>query len=356
MVTNPSEIVWSDPVLPLVRDPEWEIRVKRHMGIVPDFMKQTAPSRWLREVNLLWSGYPFTHTTKRDRDIAFLVISQENACRYCYGAARALLRIQGYGDALITQLERETQLAELDEREQAFVAFCRDLARSKPRPGRAAREKLIALGYSPLTVLEIAFVIALNCFGNRITTLLACPPPLGLERMAYSWWFAPLRPLLGRMMGRAAPILEMPPFQEESASAVALALRGLPAAGLLDQTLRDAFDSPVLPRQTKALMFAVIARSLQCLRCELEARAMLESSGLSPQEVSASLDTLTAPREDPEAQALIEWARGTVHYESHVVQQRTRELVAKVGPDKALEAVGLAALANATVRLAMLLE
>jgi hypothetical protein len=48
--------------------------------------------------------------------------------------------------------------------------------------------------------------------------------------------------------------------------------------------------------------------------------------------------------------------RDTVHYQTAAIQDRTRMLVATLGNTAALEAIGIAALANSTVRLAMLLE
>jgi hypothetical protein len=53
---------------------------------------------------------------------------------------------------------------------------------------------------------------------------------------------------------------------------------------------------------------------------------------------------------------LLDWVRGTVHYETGPVQEATRALCARIGEAALLEAVGVAALANATVRVATLLE
>ena len=72
--------------------------------------------------------------------IGSMVTAQENACRYCYGANRAFMKMLGYSEAFIQSVERDVQLAEMDPRERAFVDFCRNLARSRPRPSRSARE------------------------------------------------------------------------------------------------------------------------------------------------------------------------------------------------------------------------
>jgi hypothetical protein len=45
-----------------------------------------------------------------------------------------------------------------------------------------------------------------------------------------------------------------------------------------------------------------------------------------------------------------------VYYQTAMVQKQTAALAAEIGDAAILEAIGVAALANATVRLAMLLE
>ena len=53
---------------------------------------------------------------------------------------------------------------------------------------------------------------------------------------------------------------------------------------------------------------------------------------------------------------LLSWSRDTVSYDTPSIQRKTRALAASLGDAKLLEAIGTASLANATVRLAMLLE
>ena len=69
-----------------------------------------------------------------------------------------------------------------------------------------------------------------------------------------------LRPMLATANRRSAPVptdFKLPagaPFAE-----ITNALSGLPAAYLLHEALTGAFDSPVLSRRVKALMFGVVA-------------------------------------------------------------------------------------------------
>lgn len=354
-VTNLADIEWSEPILPFTPDPQWDAEVKRTLGAVPEFVRRVAPSPWLRKLVLSWSSYRFSHLPARLVDIGFLVTSQEHSCRYCYGAARAQMRILGYGEELIGKIEQQARLAELAERERAFIQFCRNLARSNPRPGRLAREQLVALGFSPLAVAEMAFMIASYCARNRVATFLACPPELRLEKMAVNWLGRLIRPLIVRQLRKAAPDPSADGGrQEDPLSPLALPLRGLPAAELLQEALDEAFASPVIPKVTKAMMFAVVARALECRFCEQEMCEVLRSEGVGSTEVDAALSALTSPRLDATGQALVAWVRDTVRYQPIAIQQQTRALLAQVGPAVTLEAVGVAALANAAVRLAML--
>jgi alkylhydroperoxidase family enzyme len=120
--------------------------------------------------------------------------------------------------------------------------------------------------------------------------------------------------------------------------------------------LDGAFASEVLGPKTKGLMFAVIARTLGCPHCEREARRMLADEGLDSAEVDAALATLQTNRLPSDQSDLLPWSRDTVSYDTASIQRKTRALAASLGDAKLLEAIGVASLANATVRLAMLLE
>ena len=356
LATSPADIEITGPVLPVAPDAAWETEVRRVMGMVPDWMRRVSPSPWVRSVCLDWGSYQYDALPIRMRDIGFLVTSQENSCRYCYGVSRAMMRLLGYSDDLITRIEREAQLAELDPRERAFIAFCRNLARSNPRPSRAARLELIAMGFSPVEVAEMAFMIANFCFGNRITTFLASPPDTSLENVAQSWMGKLLRPLIARQLRRRPAPREATDRNPSTLSPIARALEGLPAAAVFQDALDAAFASPVISARAKMLMFGVIARSLECPFCENETIQRLSQLGMPAPAVLASLDSLSDPELDPAEAPLLAWARDTVRYQTLDIQKRTHALRERIGPERTLEAIGVAGLANATVRLAMLLE
>ena len=135
MPTLINEIEWSEPILPVVEDTEWRKQVKHELGgESPDLMMIVSPSEWLRIVCLKWPRYLPQEFSLRLADIATLVCAQENACRYCYGIAKAQLKLFGYSEKLVSKIEMGVHLAELDEKELTFIQFCRNLARSSPRP------------------------------------------------------------------------------------------------------------------------------------------------------------------------------------------------------------------------------
>lgn len=358
------EIRWGEPILAPVADAAWEAEIKRRGGRVSEVDRRVMPSPWLREASLGVTTYRPGEMPPHLFNIGLLVTSQENSCRYCYGARRAYMKILGYSESFINRIERDVHMAELDDGERAFIAFCRNLARSRPRPAKADCGALIKAGFTQAVVDEMALVIAMGCFYNRIGILIACPPEQEFERMANGW--------LGRLIGVAGPVTRALAARKRRARPAAAVdsrllanapfgpilarLAGLEGAVIMRSALEGAFVSNVLPRSTKALMFAVVARTLGCGHCESEACGLLSAEGLDGPEIEAALATLHSKRLRPHEGGLLSWVRDTVHYQTAAIQGRTRALAKQIGNAAALEAIGVAALANATVRLGMLLE
>lgn len=356
-----SEIQWGDPVLPVAHDVAWEAELKSRGAQVLEVDRRVAPSRWLREAAYEATNYVPAALPERLHRIGSMVTAQENSCRYCYGANRAYMKVLGYSESFIQQVERDVQTAELDEKERAYIAFCRSLARSRPRPAAAERVALLKLGYTPEQIGEIAFAISLGCFYNRVSTLLACPPEQKFERMAsgpFRWLLALAIPLMKKFAPRRP--LEAAPDRATLAAGpfgvVVAPLAGLRAGAVMKAALDGSFETGVLSRSAKALMFAVVARTLGCPHCEAAATRLLLEEGLSQSEIDNAMATLRCPRLAQREAGLMAWARETVYYEPSSIQQKTRALGAELGADALLEAIGVASLANGTVRLAMLLE
>lgn len=358
MTQSVFEIEWADPILPLVKDSNWETKVKKQLGYVPDVLIRVSGSSWLREMLLNTLLIKVREFPGHLSDIGGLVVSQENACRYCYGIARAQMKLFGYSDKTIRSIERDMLLAELDEKDRAFISFCRNLARSNPRPSKAEQDKLLKCGFSPLAVTEISIYIVKYCFTNRIATFISSPPMYEFERLSNSLLGRILRPLIARKIRSKGWFGEQPideyrgPFSD-----VFKALDGIPAAAIFQEGLEGAFSSRVLSNELKVLMFAVVARSLGCEFCHGATYSMAMDMGFTEQEFEDALSTVTSQRLNEQEQVILAWTRETIHYQTGPMQKRMRELAQDVDDeDILLEAIGVAALANSMVRLAVLLE
>ncbi len=58
-------------------------------------------------------------------DQAGLVVSQDNSCRFCFGAQRAFLRVLGMSESRIARLEQELLTGDFNPRERAALEFAR---------------------------------------------------------------------------------------------------------------------------------------------------------------------------------------------------------------------------------------
>jgi uncharacterized peroxidase-related enzyme len=356
------QLQWAEePLTPEFADAAWESEVRGLMGgMMPGALKRIASSPWVRLAYLDAVRCPLTALGAPEMELAGLVTAQENACRYCYGAARARMRMVGFSDEMIDRIERNVQLAEAEPRERELVQFCRNLARSKPRPSRQAREKLKEVGYDERQTAELAFVVAAAGFCNRVSTLLAVPPELEMEAFAHQQkgFFGKLSAWLPgkKSGGKPAPPHYPPPKFDGAYGKLVRTLEGSPAAPVLETMLNGAFSSEVLPRRSLSLVFAVVAHTLECHICETGAAEILDEEGFSRGDLDEVLDTLASPKLTDLEALVVPWARDTVWMPEQParIQSRTRPLLDALGPQVLVEAVGAAALANSCVRLAML--
>jgi alkylhydroperoxidase family enzyme len=348
-----ASMAWAEPLFPLVTNPELDARALSVFPEVPNELATISRLPWLWEFQFQALRKPRAEVPFDLLAIAQLVASQENACRYCFGAQRAVMRLMGYTPEQIDRLEAELAVADRSPRDSAVVAFTRALSRSSPRPAASEIARLEAHGLSQLAGRELAYFIAHTCFSNRMNTCLSTAPETNLEKLSTTW--------LGRVMARFASRKLRPVKQPLSPrrdfagpfAKVTSTLAGLPVAELLDRALTDAFASPVLPRRAKLLMFAVVARGLGCPVCSAGALEQLTASGFSPEAAEGVLTHLAGKELDDVESILVPWTRETVRYASGDLQKSTRALHEKLGPERTLEAIGVASLANLVVRVAM---
>lgn len=336
--------------------PELAAEVKQATrGVLPAWATRLASVPWVVRGFARLTDERVAHMPPRLCGLINLVVSQDNSCRYCYGATRALLKIQGFDDRAIARLERDLHLADLAPAELAALQFARTVSQANPRPTAADLAALERAGFTRPAVAEIAYVASFAGFANRISTLCALPSE-PFERWVehpLAWLVRPL--VASRFRAVRVPPLPLPPNDGPCADVVAT-LAGSPAAHAARRTIDEAIASPILPRRTKLLMLAVVGRALGCDRAEAEARQGLGADGLSAADVDEILGNLGSPKLDAREARLVPWARETVRYRTLAIQERTRELTRHLAVPEVIEAVGIASLANAVARLSILVD
>jgi alkylhydroperoxidase family enzyme len=361
MATALQDVAWEPCLLELSRDRALESYARRRQGIPNPALGYFASVPWLaRTVVDLHPEYGLL--MRLDQDVADLVVlgvSQENACRFCYAAVRALLWSQGMSRARVQHVEQELTRADLPPRTAAAIAFGRSQSRSGPPGAPAARDALLRAGFGADEMKEIAFAAGITDFSNRVHTIPAIPSR-PIERIPDQLHWRLFRPLIRRLIrrsrqrGKATPLDRVPPYPYIR---LVQAYAGSPIGPALGRTLEGMWASPHLPRRCKLLMLAVVARGLACEVCALEVGEALQREGLSAAMVAQVLTHLDASELDPVERLLVPFARETIWYEPALVQRRARALRDRLTGPQLLEGIGVAALANGLCRMgAMVLD
>jgi alkylhydroperoxidase family enzyme len=347
---------WGECLLPAAPvPPALRAGLKRKIGAVPDWASRLPRVPWVAEVFTDFIGDPVAYASPQLLGLVHLVVSQDNSCRYCHGVQRAVMKILGHRDEALDRMLRDFQTADLSSADRSALDFARRVSRGHPRPGRADFEALMSAAFSRAALAEIVVMVAAGNFTNRVATFLALPPE-SLERVVVHPLFRFVRPFMARQMRPGLRKPEAPPPADRPWGKAVASLGDSPSAGAMRRAIDGALASPVLPRRTKALMLAVVGRSLGCSYSEAEARSLLEADGVTRAEVDEVLGSLGSAGLDAREARLIPLARETVRYQTPTIQRRVREACRGLGPEETLEAVGIAALGNALGRLTVALD
>jgi AhpD family alkylhydroperoxidase len=346
---------WLEPV-PVPPDLAADVR-KALGGNLPSWTPLMARVPWVVRAMLGGIEKKVAHMPIDLWDLISFVVSQDNACRYCYGATRGVLRVLGYSDATIDRLEENVDLADIPAAEQAAMRFARKLSRYHPKPGAADLAELEAAGFSRQAVAEIVFASAFAGFGNRMATLFALRPDSTMEHLMEKPLMRLIRPWIARQFrGRRLPAAALPAPNEPPFEDLIARLDGTPLAHSLRTGIDVALASPILPRRTKLLMVAVIARTLDSTYIAAQVAQALEAEGISRETLASILDRLGGPELSAAETHLVPFARETVWYRTPDLQQRARELRAHLSTEEMIEAAGVTSLGNGIARLSLLIE
>jgi AhpD family alkylhydroperoxidase len=355
------DIEWEACLIEPRRDPELERQLRKQMSRVPGSTAYFSSCPWIPRALAALNGleFPLVHIDHDLADLVMLVVSQDNSCRYCYAAQRALLRVVGYPQSRIARLEQDFQTAELDPRQRAALDFARRVSRSNPLPSAADKQKLRDAGFSEMAMKELAGVVARAIFFNRVSTLPALPPEY-IEELPDRWYIRLLHPVLSRRFRSLRRRAEPSRLSEEQKagpySYLVVSLDGLPLAGELRRVLDEMWCSSILSTRSKALIFAVVARALGCPCSEQESRRLLLDEGLDENDVEEILAHLSSPKLDDIEAVIVPFARETVWYEAAQIQRRAREVQQRLSAAQFLELIAVCGLANAVCRLGIITD
>jgi AhpD family alkylhydroperoxidase len=354
MASALEHVAWETCLIDPHPDRALDSYARRKMGILHPSIRYFAPVPWLARALVDW--HPeyglLIHLDQSVADLLILVVSQQNSCRFCYAAQRALLRGQGMSETRIRRVEQEMS-AGLAPRTAAAIAFGRSQSRVGPAGAREARQALRRAGVEDDEMREIAFTVALTDFANRAHTIPAIPAR-PMERIPDQLHMRLLRPLINRLLqrhrfrGQAVPLesAPSPPYAR-----LIEAYAGSPIAPVLGSTIEGMWASSHLTRRCKLLIFAVIARGLGCEVCALEIGTALEREGLTGPTLGQVLTHLDAPELDDIERLLVGFARETIWFEPAALQRRARALRDRLSVPQLLEAIGVTSLANGLCRM-----
>jgi alkylhydroperoxidase family enzyme len=339
-------------------DQDLEKELKRYMyaGLYPDVLRRLAWRPWLARAEVRCFR-PMVSKISPDLAALTLFIScQQNSCRYCYGAARSMLKVLGLPEQEILGIERAAYSEA--ETQQPVSTFVRKLAEADPRPGAAELESLRESGLDPVAIAEIIGVVTAANFSNRNCTFLAVPPETILEKQAGGLVGLVLRLIWGKRNAAVRPSREDLDFEDTVDPFSPFV--ALPSGTAYARWLRSAIDAclsdEVIGRNAKLFMFAVVARTLQSPAFEQACEQALEGRGWSREDIQSGIESLSPRNFSQKELNLLAWTRETVWYVPFEVQRRTADFAREhTDPEFLVEAVGTAALANALARLGLLI-
>ena len=349
---------WTEAAhVPALRDSAIERKIMKSVPAPAHILQHLAWVPWVAEAGVRFGPAMRSALPPRFGGLIALVVSQDNACRHCYGMTRAILRLGGMNERVIRQLETDLYTAPLTDQEMVALEYARRVSRAAPRVGPADLAALAAAGYSPAEVVEITYAAAVAVYCNRNSTLLAVQPEAieGLASGPFAWITRPVVRRVMRMMKFSYPPEPVPAGTTTPVDALFAALEGMRGRDDLRRAVVDAQASPLTTLRQKALIMAVVAAGLDCHLCARGSRDVLRREGIPEAEVDGMVTHLASDRLDPFEVALMRFARETVRYRPEQIHAKCAEFFRGMESALAVEVVALCSLANLLGRLSVLL-
>jgi AhpD family alkylhydroperoxidase len=356
-----SEIEWESCLLTQRPAPDLERRFERETGRSGRLMRYFEASPWMGDT-MLRVSVQITTVVHVDPDLADqvgLVVSQDNSCRFCFGVQRAFMRVIGISEQRIARLEHDMLTGDFSPRERAALDFARRVSQSKPLAAQSDLVPLREAGFGNEEIVELAGLIGLHLFLNRMSTFVALPPQQ-MEELPDRWWARLLRPLMAikfrRMRHRGKPVALLDVERTGPMAPIVNALDGLPVARDLRIVIDRLWGSSSLSPRTVSLLYAVVARAFGSSRCEQEATNLLIDQDLAADDIDQVLTHLSSPALSEVEQLLVRLARETVWYQPAQIQRRCAEVQSQLSAEQFLDFLGAVSLLNSLCRLGVITD
>jgi len=346
------DVPWADgAIMPagVALSPAGRKLVTRAMGgIVPPSLGTLEQVPGLLEATMdAFAGRPVA-LEHRESELILLAVAKASSCRFCYAASRTSLTILGMSPEHIRSLDADFHAPAMSERQRAVLDATALLTRVSAPTDTAA---LTAIAESPggdVLLQDVAAVTARSVLATRLFTLTAAPVPPLIPKLS-SWWTRPLRPLLRMMLFRqpgAGAAARKGELADGPLRAALATIGSTPTAADLQRLIAILMAGDGLKAQTKALVLAVIARTLGCARAEAELVAL---SGRD--DATDIVDELGGGRVRPVVGRMLQVARASVSGNPATVQPAMQKLCEELEPPAFAELLGSLVAGNAAVRL-----
>lgn len=148
-------------------------KVKEVMGFVPNVfvgytIRPTHFSHWFNHFKEIMMGE--SELSREEREMICLVVSAENSCLYCLVSHGADLRVLNNDPILTDRITYDYRRAGLDKRTTAMLDYAVKLTRTPAACDSADIDTLRAHGFSDEAIFDIAEVIAMFNFTNRLAS------------------------------------------------------------------------------------------------------------------------------------------------------------------------------------------
>ena len=356
--TLPRTDDWRTPLVESVPSPSLERLFRYRTGLVPSIVPYLAPHAWGYRPFLFLMNPALQAIDERLASQICFVVARDNACRFCYGSFRTFLRVAGYSDAALDQLEQELHLDDRDGAHRSALHFAVEISQGRFGQGTTAA-MLREQGYGDTALREIAGVAVMATLINRLATMLAAPLNEDAEALTGKWYFDVVRPVLRILLDgwqRTRPPLVSPLRRDDVDGPFAPWTKRLAGTNvghhvheIVNQWRRD---ESALSLRAKLLILAVVARGLHC--GELETRAtdlLVGRCGMARRDVESAVSNLRGTAVDDRDAALLRLARESIRYEAGRIQTTVRERTQSLSRAETIDAVATLGLTNALARL-----